>query len=177
MKRRKLCAICQQGTTDILCERCMDTWDVNSKWVKDLVKLQRYWRSVNSHEHHLSPLHISVDGRLTHDHHHVSTTVLYRQICQISRIQAEDDYENLELWAVMGGLSAGEQHVLLCMMQGVSMSEGASILNDMEHKHMTRSGYRRRMERVLHKLHHALKAGDVGEIDENGEDAGGDENN
>jgi hypothetical protein len=167
MKRRKLCAICQRGTTDILCERCMGTWDINSKWVKDLVKQERYWRSVNSHERHLSPLHIGVDGELTHAHHHVSTAILYRQICQITRIQDENDYEDLELWAVMGGLSASEQHVLLCIMQGVNMRDGAAILNEVEHKHMTRSGYRRRMERLLHKLHDAVKTGEIAGIAEN----------
>lgn len=166
MKRRKLCAICQQGTADILCERCSETWDINSTWVKDLVKQERYWRSVNSHERHLSPLHIGVDGQLTHDHHHVSTAILYRQICQISRIQAEEDYEDLKLWAVMGGLSASEQHVLLCMAQNVNMRDGAAILNDMEHKHMTRSGYRRRMERLLQKLHNAVKTGEIAESSE-----------
>lgn len=163
MKRQKLCAICQQGTADIFCERCKQTWDTESEWVKDLVKLEYYWRSVNSHEKHLSPLHISVDGQLRHVHHHVSAWVLYRQICQTTRLQNADTYEDLELWAVMGGLSASEQTVLLCMMQNVNVRDGAAILNEVEHKHMTGSGYRRRMERLLHKLHNAVKAGKISE--------------
>lgn|GEM_PF-6050860 len=159
MEYRELCAICQQKTEDILCEQCRQTWDADSKWVKDLVQQELYWRVVNQHERRLSPLHLTVDGCLHSDRRKVSSKYLRDQICQI--VQRDDTWtvEEIELWAEMGGLTLGEQIVFLLMMEGANDEDGAAVLNHLENKQITASAYRRRMERLLSKLRDAAKAG------------------
>ncbi len=158
-KREALCAVCQHASLDILCEYCHQSWDASSEWVQDLVRQELYARSVDSHERHLSPLHITVDGHLHDDHHWISSNYLQNQVCQNTRLDNDWTFEEIALWAEMGGLNVGEQIVFQLMQEGVSDADGAAVLNRLEHKEITGSAYRRRVERLLVKLQQAVKAG------------------
>jgi hypothetical protein len=119
---------------------------------------EHHWRIVNRQEARLSPVHISVEGDCYREDKRLSNTYLLDHNDHLDDIDSVEKLEDLERLTYLAGLTPRERLTYHLMLAGFSDDEGAEMINDLEHKNITASAYRGRLEKVLRKIHHVIEA-------------------
>jgi hypothetical protein len=158
MKGQDRCSVCQKPSERVICPSCKHQWGSEPSWVKDLMAQEHQWRMVNRHEARLSPVHISVEGDCYHADKRLSNTYLLNHHEPVSDIESVEAHEDLELLTELAGLTPREHLTYRLMLAGFTDEEGAAMINELEHKKITPSAYRGRLEKVLKKIHGVIES-------------------
>ncbi len=148
-----LCAICQNPSNQIVCDFCESRWGHTATWVQDLSALEQHYRDVISDDEDMVVFHIDTVGHVYDEKNIISSAhSVENPVFQIQEGVWESPVLDIYLWAERGGLTPAQCHAFELMWIGLTGPEAISVINEIEHKHITSKAYHRRMEEAIKKI-------------------------